>query len=231
MEKLQLSNRLKTVSQFVKKSEKVADIGSDHAYLPIYLIQHRLIPAAIAGEVVEGPFQNAKKKVKNYQLEDKISVRFGNGLHILNEEDEIGTVTICGMGGLLIANILNEGISKQILSKSTRLVLQPNNAEKDLRLFLQINQYEIIKEAIVEEHNKIYEVIVAEYKSEKIKYSEDELTFGPLLLKKKTSTFYKKWGTELGIHEDILEQLRNTKNIKKIEAIQEKIHQIKKVLT
>lgn|SRR5699024_5975080 len=231
MEKLQLSKRLKTVSQFVKKSEKVADIGSDHAYLPIYLIQHRLIPAAIAGEVVEGPFQNAKKKAKDYQLEDKISVRFGNGLHILNGEDEIGTVTICGMGGLLIANILNEGINKQILSKSTRLVLQPNNAEKDLRLFLQINQYEIIKEAIVEEHNKIYEVIVAEYKSEKIKYSEDELTFGPLLLKKKTSTFYKKWQAELNIHENILEQLRNTKNIKKIEAIQEKIHQIKKVLT
>ena len=123
------------------------------------------------------------------------------------------------MGGLLIANILNEGINKQILSKSTRLVLQPNNAEKDLRLFLQINQYEIIKEAIVEEHNKIYEVIVAEYKSEKIKYSEDELTFGPLLLRKNIY-FYKKWQAELNIHENILEQLRNTKNIKKIEAIQ-----------
>lgn len=231
MEKLQLSKRLKTVSKYVKRNEPVADIGSDHAYLPIYLIQQELVPTAIAGEVVEGPFQNAQKKVEDYQLEDRVSVRFGNGLNVLSQNDEVGTVTICGMGGILITNILSDGLKQQLLSKTTRLVLQPNNAEKEIRIFLQQYQYKIVEEAIVEENNKIYEIIVAESHPEKMKYSEEELTFGPLLSKNKPLIFCKKWEEELHINERIFEQLKNTKNVEKKKAIQNKIHQIKKVLS
>lgn len=231
MEKLQLSKRLKAVSKYVKKNETVADIGSDHAYLPIHLIQHDLAPTAIAGEVAEGPFQNAQKKVKEYQLEDRISVRFGNGLNVLSQKDKIGTVTICGMGGILITHILSDGLKQQLLSKTTRLVLQPNNAEKEIRMFLQKNQYQIIEEAIVEENNKTYEIIVAESHPEKIEYTEEELTFGPLLLKNKSAVFYKKWEEELHTNERIFEQLKNTENVEKKKTIQNKIKQIKKVLS
>lgn len=231
MEKLQLSKRLKTVSKYVKRNEPIADIGSDHAYLPIYLIQHELVPNAIAGEVIEGPFQNAQRKVKDYRLEDRVSVRFGDGLNVLSQNDEIGTVTICGMGGILITNILSDALNQQLLSKTTRLVLQPNNAEKDIRMFLQQNQYKIVEEAIVEENNKIYEIIVAEGHSKNIEYSEEELTFGPVLSKKKSPIFYKKWEEELHINERIFEQLKNTKNVEKKKDIQDKIHQIKKVLS
>ena len=231
MEKLQLSKRLKAVSKYVKRNVPVADIGSDHAYLPIYLIQHELVPTAIAGEVVEGPFQNAQKKVKDYQLEDRVSVRFGNGLNVLSQNDEVGTVTICGMGGILITSILSDGLKQQLLSKTNRLVLQPNNAEKEIRIFLQQHQYKIVEEAIVEENNKIYEIIVAESHPEKMEYSEEELTFGPLLSKNKPPIFCKKWGEELHINERIFKQLKNTKNVEKKKAIQNKIHQIKKVLS
>lgn len=227
----QLSKRLAKVGEFVPNQARLADIGSDHAYLPIYLIQHELVPTAIAGEVVEGPFQNAQKKVKDYQLEDRVSVRFGNGLNILSQNDEVGTVTICGMGGILITNILSDGLKQQLLSKTTRLVLQPNNAEKEIRMFLQQYQYKIVEEAIVEENNKIYEIIVAESHSEKMEYSEEELTFGPLLSKNKSPIFCKKWEEELHINERIFKQLKNTKNVEKKKAIQNKIHQIKKVLS
>src|SRR5699024_9631599 len=110
-------------------------------YLPIYLIQNDIISSAIAGEVVEGPFENAKNKVNSLKIEDKISVRLGSGLNVLTTEDEIGTVTVCGMGGNLITEILLEGLNKSKLPLNARLVLQPNNGEKTLRKFLKENNF------------------------------------------------------------------------------------------
>src|SRR5699024_3607926 len=212
MGKIRLSKRLTNVSEYVKKLGTLADIGSDHAQLPIYLVQNKNVSKAIAGEVAKGPFQVAKSEVESHALEDKISVRFGDGLEILDPHEEVDTITICGMGGLLIGNILNEGIKKKILSENTRLVLQPNNAEKELRDFLQKSNYEIIAEDLVEENHKFYESIVAEYSEKNIQYTEIDRTFGPLLLKEKSSTFYKKWEAELKTNKYIVEQLKNSKN-------------------
>jgi len=231
MGKIRLSKRLKKVSQYVKKYTPLADIGSDHAQLPIYLVQNKQIPKAIAGEVVDGPFQIAKSEVKSHSLEDQISVRFGDGLEILTPQEEVGTITICGMGGLLIGHILKEGIQKKTLSKNTRLVLQPNNAVKELRIFLQQSNYKIIAEDLVDENDKIYEIIVAEFSPKEFHYTDFELAFGPFLLKKKSAIFYKKWEAELKINEYIEGQLKNTTNKEKLKNTQEKIQQIKKVLS
>lgn len=175
MEIIQLSKRLKTVADFVKKDLPIADIGSDHAYLPIYLIQNDIISSAIAGEVVEGPFENAKNKVNSLKIEDKISVRLGSGLNVLTTEDEIGTVTVCGMGGNLITEILLEGLNKSKLPINARLVLQPNNGEKTLRKFLKENKFKILSESIIEENNKIYEIIVAECQLDDFEYNRQDL--------------------------------------------------------
>lgn len=105
---ISLNNRLTTVSRFLKQGT-IADIGSDHAYLPIYAIQNHLCECGIAGEVIQGPFQAAVKNVAANHLVERIDVRLGDGLSVIHPEDVIDNITICGMGGPLIAKILKDG--------------------------------------------------------------------------------------------------------------------------
>lgn len=86
------------------------DVGSDHAYLPIELVERGQIKSAIAGEVVEGPYQSAVKNVEAHGLKEKIQVRLANGLAAFEETDQVSVITIAGMGGRLIARILEEGL-------------------------------------------------------------------------------------------------------------------------
>lgn len=231
MEKITLSKRLNRVAEFVRKDQPIADIGSDHAYLPIYLVQNNIVPSAIAGEVVEGPYQKAVEQVKLHNLEEQIATRFGNGLEVLKPDDEMGTIFICGMGGTLISNILAKGAERGKLPKSARLVLQPNNGEKNLRTFLQNNHYQIIHENILKENNKIYEIIVAEVAEEKVFYSEEEMLFGPFLLKEKNDIFKEKWTMEIDKYEKILRQVEQSKNEAKELEFKQIIQTIKRVIT
>ncbi len=102
-----LSKRLQTVAAYVPQNAVVADIGSDHAYLPCYLVHQGIVQKAIAGEVVKGPYESACKEVRTEQLQDKITVRLADGMEAVEHEDGVTTVTIAGMGGPLIASILN----------------------------------------------------------------------------------------------------------------------------
>lgn len=230
MEKIQLSKRLTKVAEYVREDEPILDVGSDHAYLPIYLIQQELVPSAIAGEVVAGPFQKAVEQVERHGLTSKISPRLGDGLDVLTDDDKLGTIFICGMGGSLIANILKEGMAHNKLPEEVRLVLQPNNGEKILRELLQAKQYHIIHESIIEENDKIYEIIVAEYAKTAISYNEFELTFGPLLLNEKSHVFKIKWQSELKKYKSIKKQLRQSKNKHKMIEIEAMIQKIKQVI-
>jgi len=225
-----LSNRLQKAAEHTVVGKAILDVGSDHAYLPIYLIQQGKIPFAIAGEVAQGPYHNAQKQVAYYSLHDNISVRFGDGLAVLRENETVGTIFICGMGGLLILDILRDAQPLSEHTQKARLVLQPNTKERELRQWLSNNRYRIIEEAVVEEKNKLYEIIVAEKASHSVHYSKEELTFGPILLKKKSPTFLKKWQKALATNETILMQLKNTNNKEKQKQILEKIEQIKKVI-
>ncbi|MEK6190680.1 MAG: class I SAM-dependent methyltransferase [Carnobacterium alterfunditum] len=114
MDESQLSLRLSRAASYVEPGDHLADIGSDHAYLPCALASKEKVAFAIAGEIVEGPFQAAQNQVKRLGLTEKISVRLGNGLEVISKEDEITAITICGMGGLLIAAILDSGLKKAI---------------------------------------------------------------------------------------------------------------------
>lgn len=184
-----LSQRLRVVANYIPKGSKLLDVGSDHAYLPIYLAERGLISSAIAGEVVKGPFESAQKNVSQHLLADKIEVRLANGLGAFDESDHVTAISICGMGGRLIAEILEAG--KEKLDSVDVLVLQPNNREDDLRRWLSQNGFVISGETIMTENDKFYEIILAKHGRREL--SQLETRFGPLLGPEKSPVFKVKW--------------------------------------
>ena len=208
---IELGERLTRVSSFVPNGSMVCDVGSDHAYLPVYLIQNDQISCAIAGEVVEGPYLSAKQTVRDYRMEDRIEVRLGDGLKILSKEDEITAVTICGMGGELISRILEAGYSGGHLNGRERLILQPNVAEHFVREWLMNHSYHIVEETVVEDNHRLYEIIVAEPVGKHIEYTELELKYGPILLKESSELSVAKWNRMNRKNKEILEQLQKSK--------------------
>ncbi|MBG9785710.1 tRNA (adenine(22)-N(1))-methyltransferase [Shouchella lehensis] len=202
----QLSHRLERVASYAAGFHIVADIGSDHAYLPCYLCLKDDSLKAIAGEINEGPYQSALKQVRLSQLEDQIDVRKGSGLNVLHQGEEIDVLTIAGMGGPLIASILDEGKDKLMGVK--RLVLQPNVASHAVRQWIMDHHYRIVAEDILEEDEKIYEVIVAEPSEAKVAYTETELWLGPILMQHQTSVFKKKWEHEKTSWKRVLKQVQ-----------------------
>lgn len=231
LKNIDLSKRLHKASENAVPGRPILDIGSDHAYLPIYLVQQGTVPSAIAGEVAAGPLKNAQNKIKSVGLEQEISVRLGDGLAVLEEQDELGTLFICGMGGLLIRDILKDGLANPHFPKDARIVLQPNNSETTLREFLVRENYEIIVEAIVEDKHKLYEIIVAEPVEQAMSYTEEELFFGPHLMKERSTIFIKKWQRELANYKQILVQLKDSDNTERLSEVKENIQKIEKVIS
>ncbi|KXT79133.1 tRNA (adenine(22)-N(1))-methyltransferase [Streptococcus sp. DD13] len=225
MELTKLSKRLETVAQFVPDKARLLDVGSDHAYLPIALVQAGTIDFAIAGEVVTGPFQSAMNNVVDNHLEEQIQVRLANGLKAFEESDAITCITIAGMGGRLIADILAEGKDKLALVET--LVLQPNNREDELRLWLVEHGFSIQEEAILEENGKVYEVLFATHGSQKL--TPQELRFGPKLMKEATPVFQSKWQRESNKLGQALAQIPK-ENLSDRSVIEERLRMIQEVL-
>lgn len=220
-----LSKRLATVADYVPQGARLADVGSDHAYLPLFLVEQDRIEFAVAGEVVQGPYQSALQNVEQAGQSDKISVRLANGLAAVEQADQISTVTIAGMGGRLIADILEAGKDK--LVSVERLILQPNNREDDVRRWLVAHDFQLVTEEILEENDKIYEILVAE--KGKSDLTADQLRFGPYLLEDQSATFQKKWLKELDKLNYALEQVPLEHQADR-SAISQKIQQIQEVL-
>ena len=220
-----ISKRLELVASFVPQGAILLDVGSDHAYLPIELVERGQIEGAIAGEVVEGPYQSAVKNVEAHGLKEKIQVRLANGLAAFEEADQVSVITIAGMGGRLIARILEEGLDK--LANVERLILQPNNREDDLRIWLQDNGFQIVAESILEEAGKFYEILVVE--AGQMKLSASDVRFGSFLSKEVSPVFVQKWQKEAAKLEFALGQIPE-KNLEERQVLVDKIQAIKEVL-
>jgi tRNA (adenine22-N1)-methyltransferase len=208
---LRLSKRLELIANGVPLGSKIADIGSDHALLPAYLAQQKRISKAVAGEINPGPFKAASRQVTESLLESIIDVRLGNGLEVI-EADEVDVITIAGMGGALIAEILESG--KEKLSGVSLLILQPNVGEYNVRSWLLNYNWILINEQILEEDGKIYEILFAV--PEKLANSSNEqlykeqllqdgvsvdrellLKMGPYLIQNPTQVWFDKWQLEI----------------------------------
>ncbi|WP_040261903.1 tRNA (adenine(22)-N(1))-methyltransferase [Pseudomonas massiliensis] len=201
--------RLERVAAQVPHGAVLADIGSDHAYLPVALVSRGLASRVVAGEVASTPYQAAQRTVHNHDLGEKIQVRLADGLDCIEPGDGINAVALCGMGGETIRDILEAG--KNRLGGHECLILQPNGGEAPLRHWLMDNSYCILHEEVFREKGFDYELIVAR-RSAPVKYSERELFFGPLLLKARSPAFITKWQRMLGLRRKLLMGFPHTRS-------------------
>ncbi|NUT87624.1 tRNA (adenine-N(1))-methyltransferase [Pseudomonas corrugata] len=218
-----LSMRLERVAAQVPVGARLADIGSDHGYLPVALMRRGVIAAAVAGEVAVTPFHAAERTVRENGLEPWITVRLADGLAAIEPEDGITAVSFCGMGGETIRDILERDRSR--LSGQERLILQPNGGEQPLRLWLMENGYRILDEEVLRENRFDYEIIVAE-RTGPVMYSAEELYFGPLLMEARTPTFLGKWQRRLRQKHKTLQGFARARQAVPEEVVQDLVRQI-----
>lgn len=200
---MQISKRLEAVAGMVTSGSFLADIGTDHGYIPIYLIEHKRIPKAIAMDVNRGPLEKAKEHIMQAGLQDKIETRLSDGLEKL-KPDEAESILIAGMGGPLTVRILSEGAGK--LGACRELILQPQSDLKAVRAYLEGEGWKIVWEEMVQEEGKFYPMMRA-VPGEKSKMTPIQLRFGPLLLANRHPVLKDYLLREQRINEKILASL------------------------
>jgi tRNA (adenine22-N1)-methyltransferase len=216
--------RLERVAAHVPAGARLADIGSDHAYLPVALMRRGVIVAAVAGEVALTPFYSAERTVRENGLEQRITVRQANGLAAIEAEDGITAISLCGMGGETIRDILDSG--KTYLSGQERLILQPNGGEQPLRQWLMDNGYRILAEEVLRENRFDYEIIVAE-RSGPVTYSAEELYFGPQQMQARSPAFLLKWQRLLRLKQQTLSNFAKARQAVPEATVQETVRQVR----
>lgn len=220
------SKRLSAIAECIethKRGQILADIGTDHAYLPCFLYQQNIIEKAYACDVAEGPFSSSKATIEHEKLNGHVIPLLGDGLAPI-AQIPTDMISICGMGGLLMSQILDRHPQKMA---DNLFFLQANTAIDLLREYLNNHQMEIIDEVMVKDGHHIYEIIVAK-KGENVVYGEEDLYFGPILRQKQGPLFREKWEHALMIHERILKQL--SPEAEKYPRIKHEYEMIKKVL-
>lgn len=176
---MQLTSRLAKIADNIPRGTMIADIGTDHAYLAVYLVEQGICPGAVVGDLNQGPVESAESTVKAYRLENKIDIRQGDGLKILRP-GEVDLVVLAGMGNNLIINILKD--SPELLNSLKHLVLQPNKNPGDVRAWLAKNKWGIVQEELVEDRNKLYTIITFEPGKGFFPQDLFEMELGPCLL-------------------------------------------------
>lgn len=219
-----LSQRLERVAAHVPAGARLADIGSDHAYLPVALMRRGVITAAVAGEVAATPFHAANRTVGDNGLEKCISVRLADGLAAIEAGDDITAISLCGMGGETIRDILDSG--KVRLNGRERLILQPNGGEQPLRQWLMDNGYQILHEELLRENRFYYEIIVAE-RTEAMTYTAEQLYFGPLQMQARSPEFLAKWQRIVREKRKTLASLEQARQVVPEQKVQEIAQQVK----
>lgn len=223
----QLSARLERVAAHVPHGARLADIGTDHGYLLVALMNRGLISAAVAGEVALTPLRAVERSVREHDLGDRIAVRLADGLAAIEPADRITAISFCGMGGETIRDILARDRAR--LGGTERLILQPNGGEQPLRQWLMDNGYRILHEELLQENRFFYEIIVAE-PGEPTRYSERELYFGPLLLQARDPVFVAKWQRLLRLKQQTLAGLARARQGQADEKLEQQVRWIAELL-
>lgn len=166
---INLDKRLSTVASMVRRGSRVADIGTDHAYLPVYLVQAGICPSGIAADIRTGPLEAARRTVTEAGLTDVIALRLGDGLAPV-AADKADDIVIAGMGGETIVEILSS--ADWVKDTRWRLVLQPMTRAEELRRWLLTNGFAITEERLVRDGHRLYPVMAAAYTAAAIETDE-----------------------------------------------------------
>lgn len=215
------STRITSIANLVTK-KRVADIGCDHGYLITYLLENKLIDFAIGADVNTGPLLNAKKNVTSKGFASQVELYISNGLEKIDSND-FDCVVVAGMGGSLIASILEQSMFKL---KDKEIIVQPNNNSKTIRKLLQANGYKVDVEIIIEENDVIYEIL--KFVPGTQNWTDFELEFGKFNLENKSELFVKMYSEKLNSLET---HYAKVANVDKETKLKEKIDTIRKAIS
>ncbi len=204
---INLSPRLSAAASLIKGGGIIADIGTDHGYLPIYLIQSGKIEKAIAADIGKMPLENARKSVVQYGLADKIELRLSDGLNSF-KENEVDEIVFAGMGGTLIAEKLKE--APWIKNNKLHFVFQPQSRAADLREFLFSNGFEIGEEIATHEGNRFYIAFDAFYTGEFREFTVADCFLGKLPKTEDAKIHIKKQFNRLQKRYDAMKEIGKT---------------------
>ena len=241
MREMQLSKRLQYVADFITPEYILADIGTDHGFVPIYLVSHRGTPKAYALDINIGPLERADDHIAEAGLTDKIETRLSDGMHKLYA-GEAESILIAGMGGALMVKILSEGA--HALNTAKELILSPHTEADMVRCFIKASDFVIDREGMVYDAGKYYVVLHARraLEGEKAKmYVDDEvqsadnmlseawqayIRYGKMLIHEKAEVFIEFLNKERNTYRNILERIKNNttaEGIKRREEVEKLI--------
>ena len=209
---IQLSKRLRAIADLVTPGYRLADIGTDHGYLPIWLLQNQRIPYALGLDIRPGPLEHAGINMQNAGVSDKMELRLSDGLEQL-QASEADTVVISGMGGMLIISILQNACQKVRCMKE--LILSPQSDIPMVRKYLRTNGFLIVDEQVIIDSQKFYTIIKAEPTQDgsctRSRGNEQTLEdqFGPVLLEKRPEAFIQMLIFQQKTNQQIIDQLES----------------------
>ena len=234
---MKLSRRLHAIIDMTEKCRCLADIGTDHAFVPIEAVKRGKAEQAIAADVRKGPLKIAERNIQESGLSDRIRTRLSDGLKEFKPK-EADQILIAGMGGLLIRRILEEG--KGVIETCDTLVVSPHTEVPAVREWLLLNGFFIRDEEMVEEEGKFYTIIKAvnersdpSFKTAPL--SEEELEYGPVLLRKRTPVFMAYLRRQERITNELIEKLKSQEQNERVEALikenETRLENVKKILS
>lgn len=185
--RLKISKRLCVAAELCRRGSRIADVGTDHAYLPIYLLQSGIAASGVVTDINKGPIDRARANILEYGMEKRLSAVLCDGLSKV-EPHCADDIFILGMGGELIAKIISE--APWTKDPRVRLILQPMTHPELLRKYLSDNGYETVSETVVKD-DKLYQIMAVEYSGKNIQYNELELMFGRLNLQEGSPLLYE----------------------------------------
>jgi len=227
---MELSKRLNWIIEKLDKVEIIMDVGTDHGYIPIYLVKNDIAKKVIASDINKEPLKKAKINASLDGVLDKIDLRLGGGLFPLNNK-EANAVIIAGMGGNLIRDILENDLNK--VKNLDYLILQPAQNPEVLRKYLYNNNYEILEEDICLDENKYYEIFKVKYKSGDYILLEDIFyEISPTMLSKKLPLFKSYIENKIEKNKKVMEFIKdNTEHaIERKNELKEKNQKLEKLL-
>ena len=214
---MQIGSRLETIGSLVPYNSVLADIGTDHAYLPVWLLERGQIVRAIAGDIAAGPCQAARSTVAMHNLQAKVEVRMGSGLAVL-QPAEADCITIAGMGASTMISILEADMA--VAESTDILILQPMAGAASLRQWLCEHGWQLVDEELVEDAPHFYEIICAQ-RGKSAKYTLAQYAVGPVLISKRHPLLGQQFARQLELCEQLLANMGRSERARQSKKYQE----------